>query len=97
MAWFRCFIRGENFPGALIGEPGLVGFYITRFIEAANPGEAESLVVQQLRAEPRLAPPDGHRPSGMARVYFEEITELPGDQQPAQQPGFTWYAMGSDS
>src|SRR4051794_18549300 len=35
MAWFRCCVRGENFPGQLVCEAGLVGFYVTRFVEAA--------------------------------------------------------------
>jgi hypothetical protein len=26
MAWFKCFIEGENFPGKLVEQDGLVGF-----------------------------------------------------------------------
>jgi hypothetical protein len=73
VAWFRCFIRGENFPGQLIGEPGLVGFYVTRFVEAVDVAAAESIALRALRAEPKLAAPPGHTPTGRARVFFEYL------------------------
>jgi hypothetical protein len=59
MAWFRCFICGENFPGQLIGETQLVGFYVTRFVEATDAAGAEAAALQALRAEPQLAPAPG--------------------------------------
>lgn len=93
MAWFRCFIRGENFPGRLVGLPGPVGFYTTRFVEAADARGAESASLQALLGEPKLALPAGCQPSGMARVFFEEIEEVSADSVPAVQPGFAWYPM----
>jgi len=93
MPWFRCFIRGENFPGELAGETGLIGFYTTRFVEAASAQQAESLVLEQLRAEPKLAPPAGYKPTGITRVFFEKIAEVAADQVPARQQGFVWYPM----
>lgn len=93
MAWFRCFVRGENFPGQLVGEAGPVGFYVTRFVEAADPEAAEQAVVDSLRAEPQLAPPAGYTPDGQVRVDFEEIEELAAEEVPAVQPGFAWYPM----
>ena len=93
MAWFQCFIRGENFPGQLIGEPGPVGFYVTRFVEAADPEAAEAAALRGLRAEPKLAPPSGFIPMGQTRVFFEEITEPAAEQVPAVQPGFAWHPM----
>ena len=97
MAWFRCFICGENFPGVLAGVPGLVGFYTTRFVEATDSGEAEALALELLRDEPCLAlpPPDDH-PAGNARVTFEKISELPASSVPTQQPGFVWHPMEAD-
>lgn len=93
MAWYRCFIRGENFPGQLIGEAGPVGFYVTRFVEAADPVAAEAAALQALKAEPKLAPPPGCTPTGQAQVFFEEIEELAAEQVPAVQPGFAWHPM----
>ncbi|MCI0637989.1 MAG: hypothetical protein L0Y72_23555 [Gemmataceae bacterium] len=67
MAWFRCFTRGENFPGKLAGETGLVGFYTTRFVEASSAEKAEALALEGLRAEAKLAPPAGYQPSGVGK------------------------------
>ncbi|WP_435011548.1 hypothetical protein P12x_002863 [Tundrisphaera lichenicola] len=97
MAWFQCSIRGEQFPGALAGVSGLVGFFTTRFVEAADAGDAETLALTGLRDEPRLKPLAGDQAAGMARIYFEQIAELPRDSAPAQQPGFTWYPMETDA
>jgi hypothetical protein len=93
MAWFQCFIRGENFPGQFIGETGLVGFYVTRFVEAADPAAAEVGALRGLRAEPKLAPPSGYTPSGQERVFFEEIKAVAVERVPTVQPGFAWYSM----
>jgi hypothetical protein len=93
MAWFRCFIRGENFPGQLVGEAGRVGFYVTRFVEAAGPEGAEAVALQTLKVEPKLAAPPGYGTSGTARIFFEEIEELAAETAPAVQPGFAWHPM----
>jgi hypothetical protein len=94
--WFRCFFRGENFPGQLAGVTGLVGFFVTRFVEAASAEEAESLLVAELRAEPVLAKPAGYEPSGIACVYLEEIDEIRAEQVPSPPPGFAWFPMEVD-
>lgn len=93
MPWFRCFVRGENFPGELIGEKGLVGFYLTRFVEAADAPDAEAVALNELKADPRLAPPPGYTPTGQARVFFEEIEEVSPERVPSAPPGITWHPM----
>ena len=93
MPWFKCFVRGEDFPGQLADEPGLVGFYTTRFVEAASAGEAESMALAALRADAKLAAPAGYQPTKNARIIFEEITELPAADVPLPQPGFAWFTM----
>lgn len=92
MPWFRCFVRGENFAVVMDGRQELLGFYVTRFVEADNPEGAEAEAVAVLKADPRLAPPPGHTPTGRARVFFEQITEVPAADVPARPPGFTFYA-----
>ena len=94
--WFRCLFRGENFPGRLAGATGLVGFFVTRFVEAASAEEAESLAVAALKTEPALAKPAGYEPSGIACVYLEEIDELPPERVPSPPPGFAWFPMEAD-
>ncbi len=96
MPWFRCFIQGEHLPSKLDGQPVLLGFFTTRFVEAEDAGQAQSLAMKQLRAEPRLKPPADHPPSGQAQVFFKEVTEVPAHKVPTQQPGFTWYPMEAE-
>jgi hypothetical protein len=88
MAWFRCFIRDDNFPGQLIGQQSLIGFYVTRFVQAADLIQVEAAAIDALRTEPRLARPAGEEPSANARIFFEEIVEIPADAVPCTQPGF---------
>ena len=96
MPWFRCFIRGENFPDPLAPQDVLAGFYVTRFVKARNAAEAETRALEVLRADPRLAPPAGYQPKGIARVHFEEIEAITRAEVPDPQPGFAWYPMDSD-
>lgn len=59
MPTYKCFVRGENFPGVLIGEDEPIGFYTTRFVQAPSPAAAELACVDALRAAPKLQLPDG--------------------------------------
>jgi len=97
MAWFRCSIRGENFPGELIGEHGLIGFLISRDVEAGSAEQAEDYALELLRAEPKLTPPAGYIPTGIARIFVEEIVEVSAAESPSQQQGFTFYSMNTES
>jgi hypothetical protein len=93
MPWFRCDVRGENFPSNVDDYGLLLGFYKTLFVEADSDEDAEARGVAVLKADPRLAAPPGHVPSGRARVFLEEITELPAADVPARQPGFVFFPM----
>ncbi|MGE8225307.1 MAG: hypothetical protein ACN6RK_05935 [Stenotrophomonas sp.] len=94
MPLYRCLICGENFPGALLGKPSPVGFYATRFVEAATPDEAEARVLDLLRNEDVLQIPAELRNED-ARVFFEEIVEVSADSERIPNSGFTFFVMGS--
>jgi hypothetical protein len=96
MTWFRCFIRGENFAADVDGQRGLIGWYTTRFVEATSAEDAETLALEGLKAEPKLAPPAWYKPAVTARVFFEEIAEIAAGDVPMQQPGFVWHPMESE-
>jgi hypothetical protein len=72
-----------------------VGFYATRFVEADSAEDAESIVLQALKAEKSLRLPIGARKGAAdARVYFEDIVEVaPRWKKP--KPGFTFFEMES--
>lgn len=95
MNWYKCFISGENFPGALIGEKMPIGFYITRFIQADSPEEAENIALSNLKQEKALKLPDDISRPLEAKVYFEEIVEITKNDVPDIQAGFTFYVMGT--
>jgi len=95
MPVFRCFIRGENFPGSLTGESELVGFYTTRFVEAPSPSAAELVALDLLRAEPEfeLVRPEDRMEN--AQVYFEQIEEVSTELGHSPGKGFTFFPMGT--
>jgi hypothetical protein len=89
MAWYQCRIRGEHFPGELLGEKGHVGFYTTRVVEADSSEEAETRALASLKDERELKVAPTHRTQD-ARVFFEEISEL--KRRPIRKPsGFTFF------
>lgn len=96
MPIFRCFIRGENFPGALAGHPAPVGFYAARFVEAPSAQAAEAVALGLLRSESdfeRVSPDDRME---NARVYFEQIEEIDADGVQGPGRGFTFSPMEAD-
>src|SRR3546814_5532778 len=89
MPLFRCIICGENFPGTLLGQEELVGFYTTRFVEADSPEQAEIMAIELLRNDPSLDVSSEHRTQS-AKVFFEDIDEVPGDTEQKPNSGFTF-------
>ena len=94
VALFCCFVRGENFPGRLIGEAQPVGFYTTRFVEAESAEEAKAVAVGLLRQDPSLALP-GECSTKDSKVYVEEIVEVPPETERMPNRGFTFFIMGT--
>jgi hypothetical protein len=95
LKWFKCLIAGENFPGELIGEKNLIGFYTTRFVQSEHPSEVENIVLGNLKNESSLKLPQGVKPNSKAKIYFEEISEVHEVEVPKVKSGFTFYVMGS--
>ena len=95
MPVFRCFIRGENFPGSLMGQTEPVGFYTTRFVEADSAQEAETAALKLLQADATfeaILPEDRME---NAKVYFEEISEQAEEVVCGPGKGFTFFPMGT--
>ena len=95
MALYRCRVRGENFPGQLIGSQNRVGFYTTRFVMADSCGEAEKAGLELLREEPdlRAVPAELTQQEPRATVYFDEIVEVDPNTDRTPNSGFTWFEM----
>jgi hypothetical protein len=90
MAWFKCLIEGENFPGALIEQGGLVGFFLVRCVEADTEDQAETVALAALKQEAAFDFGGAAKPKD-ARVYFNEIVEIDGPLSPL--PGTIWFQM----
>jgi hypothetical protein len=92
MPLFRCLIRGENFPGELIGLTTAVGFHATRFVDAESAAEAEQLAVAGLREDAALTVTAEPRVKN-AKVYFESIEEVLTGTDRLPNTGFTFFTM----
>jgi len=96
MPLFRCFVRGENFLTNDGGVPKRIGFYTTRWVDAASPEDAELLVVTMLREEPLLQRPDWYDGVGpRATVYVEEIDLVESEERGVNQ-GFAFFPEEDD-
>lgn len=87
-------VRGENFPGQLIGKKGLVGFYTTRWVEAVSLDDAEMSALEAMRIDPafEIVSPKLQEQS-KAMVYFDEILEVPPETPRVPSEGATWFDM----
>ena len=94
MALYRCSILGENFPGVIIGESHPIGFYTTRYVEASSVSEAEELALVVLKADTSLVVAPEER-SESAKVYFENIEEVPSSTERVPNCGFAFFVMGT--
>jgi len=92
MPLFRCSIRGENFPGELIGQKTAIGFQATRFVDAKSAEEAERIAVAALREEAALTVTSEPRVKN-AKVYFESIEEVPSGTERVPNEGFSFFSM----
>ena len=94
MPLYRCLILGENFPGVLLGEAEPIGFYTTRFVEAADAEEAQGLALEALRTDEALSVAPEARTKD-ARIHFEQIEQVPAETERVPNAGFTFFVMGS--
>jgi hypothetical protein len=78
MKKFKAFIQGKNFAirvddGA---EPGVLGFYTTVFVEAADFAAAELAAVEVLRQDEQLRASTCNDRGDQPTLDVEEITEV---------------------
>jgi len=93
MAWFRLFACGEDFPVILDGRVEIVGFYTTRYVEAATASEAEAIASQLLFDDIDLETPPGYE-DYQPRLVFEEVEQV---AEPLDiNDGFAFFPMEED-
>lgn len=69
-----------------------MGFYTHRWVEAENAGQAELKTLELLRGEFRFSE-DEKRKAPDAKMYFEEVAELPEGSPIGPNGGATWFPM----
>ena len=90
MPFYRCMMRGEDFPGELIGSTGDFGFYTTRWVQALTAWRAELKAVEMIRKELKGKMPQGLPPPTRARIHREEVEKI--DKLPRfRGGGAVWY------
>jgi hypothetical protein len=95
MPWYRCSVRGENFPLSVLGglrggrTNGHAGFYATRWVEAADRAEAEHRCIDLVKRDPALA----HQRvlNSSPTLHVEKIEELAGEPEQHPGSGFSFY------
>lgn len=91
MKQYSVFINGRNFLVRVSGEAKKLGFYTTRFVQAADVKAAEDAAVQMLRGQKALRGVVLNDRSDPPTMHVDKITELTEEPQRCQ-PGLVWYA-----
>jgi hypothetical protein len=93
MPWFRLFALGEDFPVIIDGNVEIVGFYTTRYVEAASASEAEAIASDLLFEDEDLQPPPGYEDI-QPRLVFEEVEQV---AEPIDiDDNFSFFPMDED-
>jgi hypothetical protein len=88
-------LNGENFLLNFDGRPQKMGFYVTRFVDAADADDAENAAVALLREDALLKGLVLNGRDDPPMLYAEEVEELEADAHAEQvDMGFSWYIDG---
>ena len=96
MPRFRTFIRGEHFLLESDGQIHALGFYTTRFIEAADHSAAEFAAVDLIRADQKLCGSIRNNCSDPPQIFIDQIEEIEEIEEieligvPAINSGYTF-------
>ncbi len=92
MRKYKVIVEGSNLSISLDGKAGKYGFFTTRFIEAPNMKDAETLALTMLRDELKSAVlNDISDPPVISVDEIQEINDF--DRKLFPGSGFTWYEL----
>lgn len=97
MKTFKCFVRGENFPGDVTGLSCLVGFYTTRYVRANHISEIEPIIWQSILNDARLSPSLSRCNLSDIKIILEDIERISEDAFDQESQGFVWYEMDTEN
>lgn len=94
---YKVFLKGQNLWLNLDGQPERLGFYTTRFVEAATGENAATTAVQMIRDDPDISSQILNKPSDAPVVFAEEVEEIePSLDVGYTNTGYTFYPDDED-
>ena len=99
MGWFRCRMSGVNFPGTIVGQPGLIEFSVTRYVETDTKTEARKAAILQLKLDNNVdfSVVSELSNTGVPLVKFEKIESVAFSEVPEFEPPYFAFPMVSES
>jgi len=89
---YEVILNGVNFLIPVNGDRKLMGFYVTRYVEASTPEQAETLAIELISASGKF---DGivlNKDDDPPRIFLESIYEIDSfDGLDTLEPGFGFY------
>ena len=95
MPYFKVLLDAQNFLISLNEKEELMGFFTTKWVEAANEEEAELKAVDLIKNDKELVDIVLNKERGLEivpMIYLEEINEISKSEMEDIQ-GRTWYKM----
>jgi hypothetical protein len=89
MPYYRVFLEGGNFWLQMDAAPQRIGFYTTRFVEAASLDESGKAAIGLLRSTQMLKPLN--HPDDPPQILVREIEEVDEADVPSVASGFAFF------
>lgn len=90
MPTFKALLYGANFEIREDDAIRLIGFYVTRIVDAPTPQEASDVLREALAGELATSP---LRPTGESRIEIEEMEEIEAGDTSHAETGFVIFPM----
>lgn len=92
MKKYEVIINGTNYLSIVDGSPKKIGFYVTRYVEALNPDQAEKKGIELIRNDPSVSELSCNLPDDLPIIALEEMYEIESfDGLETLNPGFGFY------
>lgn len=91
MKWFRVLVGAEHVTMDVARKPRHMGFFVTRYVNAATADLARASAISEVRADPRLHGLMLNDDDDPPRFFVEETDEVSELDVPEGEPGFVLF------
>lgn len=95
MALYRVSIEGRRIETVFDDAPSVMGFIVTRWVQAESPGAAAREAVAVITRELYARGPILNSDDGPLDLSIEDVSEA--TEAPSAPPGFVWYPEDEES